>query len=113
MYEKLQDEFNGDLIFDSLAHLINSETKGWLSFKLGTFVPVLWGQTVVQITLMLGKTKRHKKKTWAIKFSLTDLRQDSLPGWGLTYKLPFNLELSGTPQTSPQRMLCRVFSFHS
>lgn len=37
MYEKLQDEFNGDLIFDSLAHLINSEIKGVAFLQTGHF----------------------------------------------------------------------------
>lgn len=34
-----------------------------LFLKLGTSVPVLWGHTAVQITLMLGQTKQYKRKS--------------------------------------------------
>lgn len=39
-----------------------------LSLKLGTSVPVLWGHTAVQITLMLGQTKQYQKKKQAFHF---------------------------------------------
>lgn len=91
---------------------------------MGTSVPVLWGHSAVQITLiMLGQTEQYKRKKASVLFLGSDFfppkglkTRFSLPGWGLTYELPLNFTVLTPKILTPQLqgILCKVCSpfFH-